>query len=65
MKYLCVLDVKKTEGANQDEEAIKQALEDAIDGIGSVFAQDDQHEDESEYEVSVETLARLVKEAKR
>jgi len=50
--------LKKTAGASQDIDAVRDALDEAIEGLGSIFAQDSEHENESEYEItSVEVFA--------
>lgn len=52
MKFLFEVTVIKGDGGIQNREEVRQALAEEIQGIGSVFVQDERHDDETEYEVT-------------
>lgn len=52
MKLTVEIGLKKVAGAVQDIDSVRDALDEAIEGIGSIFAQDNEHEEESEYEIT-------------
>ena len=43
--------LKRSNGKRQDEDAFTQALVEDIEGLGDIWAQDDEHDEESSYEV--------------
>lgn len=55
MKLTVEIGLKKIEGKAQDAEAIREALDEAIEGLSSIWVYD-----ESEYEItSVEVLQKV------
>lgn len=57
MKLTVEVGLKKNDGPVQDDTAVRDALDEAIEGIGSIFAVDAEHDEESEFEItSVEVL---------
>lgn len=52
MKLIAVVTLAKRDGPKQDEDALREALDEAITDIGSVYAQDGDHDDETEYEIT-------------
>lgn len=51
MKFYLMVEVVKTDGGRQDWDIVGDALDEAITDIGDIYAQDDDHEEESTYEI--------------
>jgi hypothetical protein len=43
--------LKRSEGKRQDESAFVEALMEDIEGIGTIWAADDEHDEESGYDI--------------
>ncbi len=56
MIFTATINVRKTAGRKQDEQAIQDELQAELDGITSLFVDDGERDGESEYEVDVSAL---------
>lgn len=52
MKLTVEVTLAKRDGPKQDEDAVRDALDEAVTDIGSIYAQDGEHDDETEYEIT-------------
>lgn len=52
MKFTVEVTLAKGEGSKQDPDAVREALDDAISDLGSIYAQDSDHDEETEYEIT-------------
>lgn len=53
MKVLIEVTLRKASGPNQDADAVAEELDSAIESdVASIYVQDDEHDTESEYEVT-------------
>ena len=52
MKLTVEVTLAKRDGPKQDEDAIRESLDEAVTDIGSIYPQDADHDDETEYEIT-------------
>jgi hypothetical protein len=51
IEVLVRVKLKRSDGKRQDESAFIEALVEDIEGIGTIWANDDKHDEESGYEI--------------
>lgn len=53
IRIVAVFEIQRQEGPPCDPDAVREAFDDELQGMGEIYAQDDEHEEESEFAVEL------------